>query len=206
MQFEADQIASRPQALDDEGTLLYNFSSGAATAPRDARPGVPWQVILQTASGRRTVLADEAVNASYVHPGRVVFMRDGTLMAIRVDLRTGQAIGHEVPVVDGITRLLTTAPTFHVAVSSDGALAYVPGTLGGSTRRRLGFVQLDGRVELLPKPAQKPQPKQREPKEQQHARRPMDDMPGDGNQDVLPGEHGNDSLPGRKHGGRDRMS
>jgi Tol biopolymer transport system component len=151
VRFESNEMVGLPQALDDEGTLLYHYSSGEPNN-RDGRAGLSWQVILQTPSGRRTVVANDAVNASYVAPGRVVFVRNGTLMAVRVDLGSGQAIGGEVPVVEGITRLLTTAPTFHAAVSPDGALAYVPGSIGRAGRTRLGFVQMDGRLELLAVP------------------------------------------------------
>jgi Tol biopolymer transport system component len=137
--FDAGELVWHPQALDDAGTLLYHVSSGPATT----------QVVLQTPSGSRAVVADDAVNAFYVAPDRIAFVRNGTLMAMRVDLRTGQAVGSPVPLVEGITRLLITAATFHVAVSTDGTLVYVPGALGGTKRRRLAFVQPDGQIELL---------------------------------------------------------
>jgi Tol biopolymer transport system component len=73
-------------------------------------------------------------------------------MGTRVDLRTREAVGSAVPLVEGISRLLSTTPVFHVAVSTDGTLAYVPGATGGVSRRRLAFVQPDGRVEMLGMP------------------------------------------------------
>ena len=129
--------------LDDDGTLLYNLASGPELAAPTRR------VILQKPSGTRTVVADNAVNPMYVAPGRVLFVRDGTLMATRVDLRTGEVVGGAAALVEGITRVLSMAPVFQVAVSTDGALAYVPGAIGGMSRRRLAFVQLDGKVESL---------------------------------------------------------
>jgi serine/threonine-protein kinase len=147
VQFESGQFPLRPQALDDAGTLLYGLASGSGEDGTLAR-----QVILQTPAGTRTVLADDGSDPFYVAPNRVVYVRDGTLMAIPVDLRTGQAAGSPVAVVEGIARLLTTAPRFHVALSADGALAFVPGSAGGTERRRLAFVQLEGAVEPLPLP------------------------------------------------------
>src|SRR5262249_36197699 len=132
--------------VDDDGTLLYSLAAGADLA------SVTRRIILQKPSGTRTVVADNAVNPLYVSPGRVLFVRDGTLMAVRVDLRSGEAVGPPVALVDGIARGLSAAPTFHVAVSSDGSLAYVPGAIGSNSRRRLAFVHLDGRVEPLSMP------------------------------------------------------
>jgi serine/threonine-protein kinase len=145
-QFNEGELAGLPQAIDDDGTLLYNLASGRelATATR--------QVILQTRSGKRTVVADNAVNPFYVEPGRVLFMREGTLMAIRVDLRTGEVLAGPVPLVEGITRLLSMAPVFHVAVSTDGALAYVPGAIGNVSRSRLALVEQNGTIEFLNMP------------------------------------------------------
>ena len=138
--FEAG-LAAFPLALDDDGTLLYSLASGPELRTR--------QVILQTSSGSRTVVADDAANPFLVVPDRVVFVRNGTLMAIRVDPRTGQVSGSAVPLVEGIAPLLTMQPAFHVAGSTDGALAYITGTFGSTSRRRLAFVQLDGSVEPL---------------------------------------------------------
>jgi hypothetical protein len=145
-QFDANDLVGFPTVIADDGTLLYNVASGSELNAATRR------IILQKPSGARTVVAENAVNPLYVAPGWILFVRDGTLMATRVDLRTGGIAGSAVPIVEGITRVLSAAPTFQVAASTDGALAYVPGAIGGRGRRRLAFVQLDGRVDLLGMP------------------------------------------------------
>ncbi len=98
---------------------------------------------------QRLVLND-ARAGTLLGSGILVFARDNALWATRVDPTTLEVLGPAVLVVDGISSSVGGAPQF--ALSSDGALAYLP-RLDESVSRRLLWVDRRGQSTPIPAPA-----------------------------------------------------
>jgi eukaryotic-like serine/threonine-protein kinase len=90
------------------------------------------QVVVQSlTSGQRKVVIANASQPRYFNTGHIVYARQGVLFAKRFDLERLEAIGEEVPVVEGVRRPSfvgggTTRAAYY-DVSSTGSLAYIPG-------------------------------------------------------------------------------
>lgn len=98
------------------------------------------------ASGKRTVVLDEAANARYLAPGYLVFTRGDLLMAAPFDAGSLKVTGPARPLVEGVTR----DPWFGAAdfaLSPTGTLIYLTG--GVQTAYRLVTVDMAGKVEPL---------------------------------------------------------
>ena len=110
-------------------------------------------------SGKRTVLLHNAADARYVHPGRLLFMRQGKLLAVPFDPATLEVKGEQVTILDGVAQALTASwgpdvtGAGQLAVSSGGALAYIASPLVPFADRRLVTVDRSGRIEPLGTPA-----------------------------------------------------
>jgi eukaryotic-like serine/threonine-protein kinase len=110
-------------------------------------------------SGKRTVLLQNAADARYVRPGRLLFMRRGKLLAVAFDPATLEVKGEQVTVLDNVAQALTSNISSDVtgagqlAVSSGGALAYIASPLVPFADGRLVTVDRRGTIEPLPTPA-----------------------------------------------------
>ncbi len=105
----------------------------------------PTQVAVWSAeSGEMRVLAAGS-GATYVPTGHIVYATDASLYAQAFDVASGTLRGGPVPLVDGV--LTVTVPQF--AVSSAGALVYVPGDIQLARELTLGVVDLNGAVSML---------------------------------------------------------
>jgi len=141
-----------PHAVPGGAVLFTVFESGFDK--RLARVEV-----LDRATGRRHLLAENAADARYVRTGHVVFARRGSLVAVAFDHTTLRPRGSEVGMVDGVMQSLnvpyvdveTGAAQFDVA--DDGTLIYAPGGIVPDVVRRLVRVDRSGRVEPLAAPA-----------------------------------------------------
>jgi Tol biopolymer transport system component len=82
-------------------------------------------VLFDLETRKLRTLVDRGENARYVPTGHLVFVRDGSLMAARFDLRRREVQGTPSQVVAEITH----APRYasgHYSFSNNGVLAYVP--------------------------------------------------------------------------------
>jgi serine/threonine-protein kinase len=112
-------------------------------------------VALDLRTGARTTLVHDGADARYSRSGHLVFLREGTLYATRFDPDRLQSTGPSTPLVQGVaqslfaleTRDATRAGQF--AVSTAGALAWVPGALTGIDQRALVAVDRAGKVTTL---------------------------------------------------------
>ena len=91
-------------------------------------------------AGRREVIAGGA-DARYVDTGHLVYMKNGTLMAVPFDASAQQVTGAPVPLVENVMQAVN-APNFgdetgvgQFAVSASGTLVYALGGLVRSARR-----------------------------------------------------------------------
>ena len=109
------------------------------------------------ATGERTVLLRDAVDARYVAE-HLVFMRFGTLYAAPFDLTDLKVMAEPVAMLADVTQALTGRDTLdetgagHFCVSPAGSLAYVDGPILPYPGRRLVAVDRGGRVTPLSAP------------------------------------------------------
>jgi serine/threonine-protein kinase len=102
-----------PQALARQGLILYTSESGqmggAAIEAMDVR------------TGQRTELVRGALYGRYTASGYLLFVRDGTLFGVELDVRALELRGEPVPIASGVA----WSPTFgyaQYAVADNGLL------------------------------------------------------------------------------------
>ncbi len=110
-----------PAFLPDGRHFLY-LSLGTGRTPLAVN-------VASLDSPGRTLVMKGGSNVRYAD-GRIIFLRGGTLMSQRFDIRRLELQGEAVPVVEGVQ---TLSPTGAFTVSQTGVLAYKSGeTVGGS--------------------------------------------------------------------------
>jgi serine/threonine-protein kinase len=100
-----------PEILPDARTVLFNEG--------------PWIHAVDLASGQRTDRLVEGTRQWYAPSSHLILSRGTTLLAAPFDPARLELTGPVVPVVEGVARELTSGGV-HVALSSNGTLAYVP--------------------------------------------------------------------------------
>jgi serine/threonine protein kinase len=139
------EIAYGPQMLPGGKAVLFTVASQELAASGSNQS--LWdnaQIVVQSLdSGTRTVVVRNGADARYVASGHLVYVRQGTLLAVPFDLARNAAIGNPVPAVDGIQeatiggvasigRNATGAAQF--TVSQNGLFAYIPQDLAALAR------------------------------------------------------------------------
>ena len=121
----ADGLAHDPQLLADGETVLFTLARREGSPP-------PSEVVIQSLkTGKRKTIVRDGSDGRYLDTGHLVYMTDGTMMAVRFDLNRMEVQSGPVPVVEGIHRAgpeVGYATQF--AISRTGVLAYVPGSSG----------------------------------------------------------------------------
>ena len=136
---ETDEVGHGPQVLPGEKAVLFTLGDGSNWD--DA------QIVVQSLeTGARKVLVAGGRDARYVPSGHLVYVLDGTLLAVPFDADRLEVTGGAVPMSEGVvTALFSGAAQF--SVSDSGALVYVSGSYQGD--RTLAWVDRDGREEWL---------------------------------------------------------
>ena len=133
---------ARPQLLPGGERILFTTVPGG-------------QVVIQSlVTGERRVLIDAGVGyARYVPTGHLVYVQDGTLLAVPFDADQEGLTTGPVPLVEGISQAGAQSATglAQYAYSDDGTLVFVPGSTAASSYR-LSWVDLQGEEELLDVP------------------------------------------------------
>jgi serine/threonine-protein kinase len=118
---------SLPHMLPDGRGVFYKIGTPASNFA-DGQVAV-----MSLATGETHVVLDHGVDVRYVPSGHLVYVRDGTLMAVPFDLRGLRVNGTPVAVVKGVmqavrTNFLSVSETgaAQFSVSNTGALVYVP--------------------------------------------------------------------------------
>jgi serine/threonine protein kinase len=124
-----------PKRNEDSHRLPSWLPNGKAvlfTAMTHSFDSKPCVALLRIDTGERGVLIDDAADARYVLTGHLLFLRHGTLMAVRFDPAKLEVIGQPVALVEnvmqgfGLTyRHRTGAGQF--GISDTGSLIYAPG-------------------------------------------------------------------------------
>ena len=136
-----------PSLLPDGKTVLVTV--GSIEHPDDYDDATIDAIRLDT--GARTTVVKGGRTAVHVSTGHVLFLRGKILYAIPFDAARLQTTGAPVPVVDGVAGDTTTGAGDY-AVSSTGALVYVPGDPTGG-QHVLAWVDLKGAATPIDAPA-----------------------------------------------------
>jgi serine/threonine-protein kinase len=138
---------SLPHMLPDGRELLYtigstrlNFADGQVA-------------VMSLATGETHVVLDHGVDARYVPSGHLMYVRDGTLMAVPFDLKGLRVTGTPAAIVNGVMQAvragslsLNETGAAQFSVSNTGVLVYVPSAPVPEQLRSLVWVGRDGTV------------------------------------------------------------
>jgi hypothetical protein len=141
-----------PKREETSHRLPFWLPNGKAvlfTVERHSMDTRPWLALLRLDTREWHALLQDAADARYVPTGHLVFMRQGTLMAVRFDPTRMETIGHPVALVENVVQALaennyinTGAGQF--CVSDAGTLIYAAGGLIPPTKDSLVWVDQKG--------------------------------------------------------------
>jgi serine/threonine-protein kinase len=140
------------QMLPDGDTVLFSLVSDIFDRISGREVSPEGQIVIQSLkSGRRKVIVGAGGSPRYLATGHILYGREGVVFARQFDLQRLEAIGDEIPVVEGVRRAVfagsgSPLPTTYFDVSGTGSLVYVPGPLTTSVRYDLAI--LDPRTGL----------------------------------------------------------
>ena len=106
--------------------------------------------IMSLETGDRRTLVRRGSRAFYAPSGHLIYAVEGVVVADRFDLQNLEVEGKPTPVLEGVV----TKPRGNasMALSESGRLVFVQGELRGEERRRVAWVDRDGRSEPLAMP------------------------------------------------------
>ena len=131
--------AAQPQLLDSGTHVLF------AVLPASGS-GRSVIAVQQIGARERTVLVEGGTNPQLLPTGHLVYIDDGTLLAMPFDARRRTVSGSPVPIQTGVTQTdFSWAGQF--AIARNGTLAFRPGTVG---RERLRLTWADRRGKEVP--------------------------------------------------------
>ncbi len=105
--------------------------------------------VIELPSLKRRVLIEKSTFARFVPPGRLVFVRGGTVFAVRLDLRSLRVEGTPVAVQEPIS-VGGSAGTASFDVNRDGTLVYVSGPRIPEATMSVVLLDRAGRETALP--------------------------------------------------------
>jgi serine/threonine-protein kinase len=152
-----DEIATDPQVIPGQNTLLFTLASGVPALPPALGVFDKARIVVQSlATGRRTVVIDGGSAGRYVSSGHLLYAVGGTLVAVPFDARTQRATGPAMQVLERVRRpgredAVTGTALF--GVSDTGSLLYVAGELRSSRNTTVLALMTDkGDVQPLNQP------------------------------------------------------
>ena len=134
------EFAHGPQVLPGGKAVLFTLADG--TDWNDAQIVVH---LLET--GERKVLVEGGRDARYLRTGHLVYVLDGTLLAVPFDADALEVTGGPIPMAEGVRTAGSTTGAAQFSVSETGSLVYVTG--GDVENGTLVWVDRDGREEAL---------------------------------------------------------
>jgi serine/threonine-protein kinase len=122
----ADGLAHAPQLLPDGDTLLFTLAAAGGPAATFWEKA---EVVVQSLkTAQRKTIIKAGTSARYLPTGHLLYMVEGTMMAVPFNLKTRAVMSGPVPIVEGIRR---SGPAVGYAtqfdVSAGGVFVYVPG-------------------------------------------------------------------------------
>jgi serine/threonine-protein kinase len=109
----------------------------------------PWLALLRLDTREWHVLLQDAADAKYVSTGHLVFLRQGTLMAVRFDPARLEVIGQPAPLVENVMQAFATHSGYNTgagqfSVSDLGAVIYAAGGILPDRQNSLVWVDQKG--------------------------------------------------------------
>jgi serine/threonine-protein kinase len=140
------------QLLPDGETVLFGLVSDLLDRVGSVASDEGKIVVQSLKSGRPKTIVANGSAPRYLATGHIVYVREGVLFAKHFDLGRLEAIGDEVPVVEGVRRAgflggSTTAAYFDV--SDTGSLMYIPGPAATAVRYDLALLDPQSGVQPL---------------------------------------------------------
>jgi len=132
-----------PSVLPGGRAVLFTIASGSLGGENSQ------VAVLDLRTGQYKVLIRGGSQPEYVDPGYLVYGVSGTLRAVRFDLTRLEVVGEATPVVEQVMMAANGAANY--AVSRNGALVFVPGTVAGPSRT-LVWVDRTGHEEPIKAP------------------------------------------------------
>jgi serine/threonine-protein kinase len=133
---------------------LPNGKAVLFTITRNDWDRQPCLAILRPDNGDWRVLLEDAADAKYVPTGYLVFLRQGTLMAVRFDPAKLEAIGQPVALVENVMQALTGARYYghtgagQFGISDTGTLIYAAGGIVPDSKKSFVWVDQRGEEQL----------------------------------------------------------
>jgi eukaryotic-like serine/threonine-protein kinase len=137
---KGELFLQHPQTLPGGQALLFTAANGFGTEQSSI-------AVLSLKTGKRETLLQNAVRASYVSPGYIVFNRSGKIWTVPFDLKNLKLAGTPVPLIEGVASN-TSDKSGQFAVSQSGVLVYAPGA-GAESERQVVEVDRKGQVHPL---------------------------------------------------------
>jgi hypothetical protein len=139
----------REEARHSLPILLPTAKAVLFTVMRHGWDEQPWLALYRTDTGEWSVLLRDAADARYVPTGHLVFLRQGTLMAVRFDLANQKVIGQPVPVVDNVMQAFALNSGWNTGagqfcMSDSGSLIYATGGVIPELKNSLVWVNMKG--------------------------------------------------------------
>jgi len=126
-----------PWFLPGGKRLLY--LSGTTTSDKEKQTAIYG---MDLDSGKTTVVAKEASEGRYAEPGYLLFVREGNLMAERMDPSSFKTTGEAIPIAEHVR---FTAPRWsgNFSASASGRLVFQEGTVG--RKSQMTWFDMDGK-------------------------------------------------------------
>jgi eukaryotic-like serine/threonine-protein kinase len=138
---EQGQRAHGPQLLPDGRSVLFTLAQ--STSWDEAH------IVVQSLdSGHRRSLVG-GTDGRYLRTGHLVYAMRDTMLAVPFDAVTLTVAGTPLPLVEGVRRQGAFTSAAQFAVSSGGTLAYVETNKFPASRRKLAWVDRQGREEAI---------------------------------------------------------
>ena len=118
---ETGQVATAPQLLPGGSDVLFTVSTGPKWDDADI-------VVQSLSTGKRHVLARQALGGRYLTSGHLVYGFHGTLYGAKVDLTAHEILGTPVPLVSDVAQIRAMPAgwgAFQYWVSDEGTLVYL---------------------------------------------------------------------------------
>ena len=151
----APEILTKPDLKREESShhLPFSLPNGKGllfTIMRHGWDSQPRIALLRLDTHEWHVLLSDATDARYVSTGHLVFLRQGTLMAVRFDLAGLEVLGQPVALVDNVMQAFTTNTGWHTGagqfgISDTGSLIYAAGGIVPDQNNSLVWVDQEGK-------------------------------------------------------------
>jgi serine/threonine protein kinase len=152
------ETLTRPDPKQEESShrlpsWLPNGKAVLFTVMRHGFDPQPWLALFRLDTRQWHLLLQDAADARYVPTGHLVFLRQGTLMAVQFDPARMDVIGQPVALVDNVMQAFSTNNGYHTGagqfgISDTGSLIYAAGAILPDLMNSLVWVDQKGTEQL----------------------------------------------------------